>query len=324
MQKIAKFDPIGATFLLASIICLLLALQLGESRYPFSDGRIIALFVVFGVLLIAFIVIQYHVGKTATIPTHVLKQRSILFGIFYMFTVGAHFFILVYFVPIWLQGVRGDDALQSGIHTLPLLLGQTVFVVFAGIFVSMTGYYIPLAWASIVLTSVGAGLLTTLKPGSPPRMWVPYQMLYGIGGGLGYQQGITAAQTVLSTDDIAIGTALMVFVQNLGGTIFISAANNVFVQKLVSGLRTAAPTLNTAAIIEAGATGFRQLVPREEFANVVVVYNHAVTEIFKMGLIMACLTAIGAAGLEWRRAEVKKNKGGEANDGKVSQGETTN
>lgn len=227
-------------------------------------------------------------------------------------------------MPIWLQGVRGDDALQSGIHTLPLLLGQTVFVVFAGIFVSMTGYYIPLAWASIVLTSVGAGLLTTLKPGSPPRMWVPYQMLYGIGGGLGYQQGITAAQTVLSTDDIAIGTALMVFVQNLGGTIFISAANNVFVQKLVSGLRTAAPTLNTAAIIEAGATGFRQLVPREEFANVVVVYNHAVTEIFKMGLIMACLTAIGAAGLEWRRAEVKKNKGGEANDGKVSQGETTN
>lgn len=63
LQKISKFDPLGATFLLASVVCLLLALQLGESRYAFSDGRIIALFVMFGVLLIAFIVVQYFAGS---------------------------------------------------------------------------------------------------------------------------------------------------------------------------------------------------------------------------------------------------------------------
>ncbi|CAO2653515.1 Nn.00g029260.m01.CDS01 [Neocucurbitaria sp. VM-36] len=307
--RVAKFDPFGAVCFFGSIVSLLLALQLGGTTYPFSSGRIIALFVVFGILFVAFVVLQIYGGSNATVPTTVLKQRSIYFGMFYMFCIGAHFFILVYFIPIWFQGIRGDDALQSGIHTLPVLLAQTIFVVSAGIFVSVTGYYMPLAWASIVLTSIGAGLLTTLEVDSYSGKWIGYQIIYGMGGGVGYQQGITAAQTVLSPAEIAIGTAVMVFVQNFGGTIFISVANNVFVQRLIKNLTMAAPMLDSEAIISAGATGFRQLVPEKELAAVLVAYHGAVIEVFKMGLILACITALGAAGMEWRRAEVKKKEG---------------
>ncbi|KAL8676292.1 MAG: hypothetical protein Q9186_007179 [Xanthomendoza sp. 1 TL-2023] len=303
--RIARFDPFGTVFFLASIICLLLALQLGGTTYVFSNGRIIALFVLFGVLLIAFLGIQFW-SNNATIPPRVLKQRTMIFGSFYMFCVGANFFTFVYFLPIWFQGVRGRSALDSGIDTLPILLSQTICVVLGGVIVSLTGHYIPLMWASVVLASIGAGLLTTLNIDSGSGRWIGYQIIYGIGGGLGYQQGISAAQTVLSETDITIGTALMVFVQNLGGTIFASASNNVFVTRLVNDLASMVPDLNPQVILSAGATGLRQVVAEAEYSSVLVAYNSAVIKTFQLGLILTCLCAIGVVGVEWKRAQTGK------------------
>ena len=231
-----------------------------------------------GSLICAFITLQFLGGENATVPTSVLKQRSMLFGMFYMFCVGAHFLTLVYFLPIWFQGVRGSSALQSGVDTLPIL-----------------------------------------EVNSSPAKRIGYQIIYGVGGGLGYQQGITATQTVLGPTEVAIGTALMVFMQNLGGTIFISAANNVFVTRLVKNLATVAPHLDTSAIVSAVATGFRYVVKSEEYPLVLVAYNGAVIETSKMGLILACLCALGAAGMEWRRASTREKPNEE---GEVAQSET--
>lgn len=55
IQKIMQFDPIGTLLFLPSVVCVLIALQWGGTRYAWSDGRIIALFVVFAVLMVAFI-----------------------------------------------------------------------------------------------------------------------------------------------------------------------------------------------------------------------------------------------------------------------------
>ena len=303
--KVARFDPFGTVFFLASIICLLLALQLGGSTYVFSNGRIITLFVIFGVLLIAFIAIQFWTNNS-TVPPRVMKQRTMIFGSFYMFCIGGNFFTFVYFLPIWFQGVRGRSALDSGIDTLPILLAQTICVVLGGVIVSITGYYVPLMWASVVLTSIGAGLLTTLTGDSSSGKWIGYQIIYGIGGGLGYQQGISAAQTVLSETDITIGTALMVFVQNFGGTIFVSASNNIFDTKIVQDLAGTVPNLDPQVILDAGATGFRQVVSEAEYPLVLVAYNRAVIKTFQVGLILACLCAIGVSGVEWKRAHTGK------------------
>ena len=58
-QVAKRLDPIGTVLLLGSIICLLLAVQWGGAQYPWSSGRVIALFVIFGVTFIAWIMLQY-------------------------------------------------------------------------------------------------------------------------------------------------------------------------------------------------------------------------------------------------------------------------
>ena len=66
MDQIMSFDPIGNALFVSAVICLLLALQWGGTTYDWSSGRIIALFVLFGVLFVAFVAVQFWLGEGAT------------------------------------------------------------------------------------------------------------------------------------------------------------------------------------------------------------------------------------------------------------------
>ncbi|KAK2825681.1 MFS sugar transporter, partial [Arthroderma sp. PD_2] len=104
--RLMKLDPLGTAVFMPSIICLLLALQWGGTKYPWGNGRIIALFVLFGVLISGFIYIQIRSGDAATVPPRILKQRSIAFGAFYSFMIGSAFFIMIFYIPIWFQAIK--------------------------------------------------------------------------------------------------------------------------------------------------------------------------------------------------------------------------
>jgi hypothetical protein len=45
--------------------------------------------------------------------------------------------------------------------------------------------------------------------------------LFGLGIGAGLMQAVLVAQTVLSDDDIATGTATLIFFQTMGGAIMV-------------------------------------------------------------------------------------------------------
>ncbi|KAG9532239.1 MFS general substrate transporter, partial [Aureobasidium melanogenum] len=77
-QRIKKLDLIGASLLIPATVCLLLALQWGGSTYSWNDPRMIALFVVGGVLTVAFIYSQSKLGSKATLPPYLFKNRNTL------------------------------------------------------------------------------------------------------------------------------------------------------------------------------------------------------------------------------------------------------
>lgn len=95
-QKILKLDLPGTCAFIPAVICLLLALQWGGSKYHWSNARIIALFVVAGVLLIAFVAIQRWQQDDGTVPPRIYFQRSVIAGSWFSFCLGGAFFILVF------------------------------------------------------------------------------------------------------------------------------------------------------------------------------------------------------------------------------------
>ena len=307
-QQLARLDPLGAALFLPGVVCLFLALQWGGSVYPWSNGRVIALLVLFGILMIGFIAVQIWKQESATVPPRILKQRSIASGTWFALCVGAGMMVMVYFIPLWFQAIKGVNALDSGIRVLPLVLSLVVSSMLTGICVHRVGYYTPFLITSSVVMSVGAGLLTTFTVDTEQSRWIAYQFLYGYGIGLGMQQSTLSAQTVLDKKDVATGVSLMFFAQTLGGATALSIAQNIFTEKLVSSF-SSIPGFDPSAVVNVGATEIRRFIPPELLDSVLVNYNSAVVSVFYITLATACASIIGGLGMEWKSVKGKQ-KGG--------------
>lgn len=211
---------------------------------------------------------------------------------------------LVYYLPIWFQAIQGVSAVESGIRILPLVLAMVIASILSGVIVGRIGYYMPPLLFGIVLMTTGAGLLTTLQIDTPSSRWIGYQILYGFGTGCTLAVPTLAMQTVLAAPDVPIGTALVFFGQLLGAAVFISVGQNVLSNTIVSRM-TGTPGFDPSFLQSNGATALTQL-PEPLRQAVLTAYNYGIRDVFRVGLIMACLVTIGAAGIEWKTVKLKQ------------------
>lgn len=315
-ERLKQFDPLGTALFLPAIVVLLLALQWGGSKYPWSDGKIIALLVIFALLAIAFAGVQYWQQENATTPPRVLGQRSVLAGAWFSACLGASFFVLIYYVPIWFQAIKNTTATESGIRNLPMILALVIFSIVSGILVTVLGLYAPWMIASSIIMAIGVGLLSTWEVDTGPAKWIGYQIIYGIGVGIGMQQSLIAVQTVLPLRDIPIGTSIINFALTLGGALFISVAQNVFTNRLIANLATAAPNIPSQIVLKTGATELKDAVLKIDAVSldgVQIAYNNALMSAFYVSVAMAALSIFGSAFVEWAsvkgdRTEVEKTE----------------
>ncbi|KAI0469296.1 putative MFS aflatoxin efflux pump, partial [Xylaria cf. heliscus] len=297
--KLSQLDAVGTICVVPGVVSFLLGLQWGGTTYAWNSSRIIALLTLGSVLLVLFIVVQVIMPTTATVAPRIFKQRSIYTGFLAILTIGAQFNIFLYFLPIWFQAIKGDSAVDSGIHLLPFPLATIIATLLMGGAATKLGYYTPFLLIGSFLMIIGAGLLTTLQVDISMAKWIGYQVLYGFGLGMGIQIPNIAAQTVLQQAYVASGVALMLFGLQLGGAIFISVGQSVFANELSSRL-SRLQGFDKSMIQDNGATVISNSIPIELRPRVLDAYNGALRNTFRVGLIIAALTVIGAVGMEWR------------------------
>ena len=176
LGRVNQLDPLGFMLIGPSTICLLFAVQWGGVKYAWNDGRIIALFVVFGVLCLAFITTQVWLKDKATVPPKVVCQRSILASCIASLAIGSVLVIYGFYLPIWFQVIQGKSPSNSGLSLVPYLLSVVFAVIGAGIATSMLGYYTPFMIVGSAIFIIGSALITTWKPNIGPGIWIGYQV----------------------------------------------------------------------------------------------------------------------------------------------------
>lgn len=174
--KIDQLDPLGFILIAPSVICLLFAIEWGGIEYPWKNGRIIALFVVFGVFGLAFVASQAWRKDKATIPPRVFLQRSILVGSIANVGIGSVLVIYAFYLPIWFQVIQGKSPQSSGLSLLPLLLSNVLAVIGGGVATSIFGYYTPFMIVGSAILIVGSALITTWQANVGTGSWIGYQV----------------------------------------------------------------------------------------------------------------------------------------------------
>jgi hypothetical protein len=104
---------------------------------------------------------------------------------------------------------------------------------------------------------------------------------------------------------------MVFFMQQLGGSIFLSVSQNIFANKLVN-LLSGVAGLDAEVIVNTGATDLRRVVPASQLRTVVDAYSYSLTRVFVMATTLSVIMTLGALAVEWRSIKAK-NSSGEGN-----------
>jgi hypothetical protein len=297
--KLKQLDPFGNLVFFPGIVCLILALQWGGTLYSWKNARIIVLLVLCAVLCVAFIAIQAWKKEDGTIPPRIVKMRSMYASMWFGFFSGSGMMVLLYYLPIWFQAIKGVSAVKSGIMLLPTVLSTVTGAISSGICVSRLGYYNPFFILSSVIMTIGAGLITTFTPSTSHAKWIGYQVIFGLGLGFGTQQPMNCVQTILGRSDIATGSAIIFFMRFLGAAIMLPVAQNIFLARLISSL-TNLPGIHADTVINGGATEIRNQASGDDLNTLLSDYNAAIIDVFYIVVATSAITIIGSLLVEWR------------------------
>ena len=107
---------------------------------------------------------------------------------------------------------------------------------------------------------------------------------------------------------------MLTFIQGLGSAVLISVANTIFDDSLASQIHAHAPHVNPEAVIAAGATAFRKIVPVDDLPAVVRSYAVSFDRTFYLVVALSALSLFTSLGLGNRDVRVKQKKGESQSD----------
>ncbi|KAK6607074.1 major facilitator superfamily transporter [Botrytis cinerea] len=313
LARIMKLDLIGTIIIIPAVVCLLLALQWGGTTYPWSSAKIIGLLVGSILLFILFVISQIVLGDKGILPPRFFKNRNTLLAYVFAFLFGAGFFALIFYLAIYFQSVKGSSATRAGIELLPLLISTVMSSIVTGGLITVIGYYTPVMIFCMILFAVGSGLITTFSLTTPFASWFGFQIITGVGIGVGFQGGVLVVQTVVPLVDVPVGTACVSFFQSLGGALFISVCQTLFQNGLKSGIEKYAPQLDPQLFLHSGATEIQQLLAQlnqeEAIGAVRQAYVEGLTRCYWVTTACAIGSFLAVCGLDWK--SVKRGHGQE-------------
>ncbi|KID81977.1 major facilitator superfamily transporter multidrug resistance [Metarhizium guizhouense ARSEF 977] len=229
-----------------------------------------------------------------------LKRRTIWSSSINYSCLMTTLFGASYFLPIYFQAVKGVSAVLSGVYLLPTIISQLVTTLASGKLVTKVGYVPPFALYAAALAAIGSGLYSLFQPGTTTGQWIGFQILTGAGRGAGFQMPVIAVQNAVSFAEISTAMAFVVWSQYIGPTVFLSIFNTIFQTGLRSQLPEQAPHTNASAVIEAGASAFRPLVPQEDLDGVLVAYSNSLDHVFYLIAALGCVAFFAAFGMGWK------------------------
>ena len=162
-KRVSDFDFIGTVLSIGAFVCIIMAISFGGTLYAWNSGPIIALFVVSGLITIAFGIQQKMTILTTTasrmFPVHFFKNKEALLLFVLAASCNACVFTAIYYIPIYFQFTRQDSALDSAVRLLPLIFLLSSMILLNGFLMSKLGYYQPWYIGGSVLALIASVLL---------------------------------------------------------------------------------------------------------------------------------------------------------------------
>ncbi|STQ93223.1 Multidrug-efflux transporter 3 [Janthinobacterium lividum] len=267
-----KIDYLGSALLTGAITAALLVLALGGTEWPW-DG--LAIKVCGGIAVLLGIWLAVHVGRVdePVLPPDLFENRtfniaSLVMAVTFMGLMGASVFF-----PLFFQLVMGTSPAESGVMTVPMMVGLVASSIFNGRVLSRSGKYKMVQVAGLAVALLAFAVLAWGMETSR-GYWIIEPAIFFLGTGLGLvMPNMTiAVQNALPLARRGVGTAMLAFFRSLGGLLGVTASGAILAHQLHKH--------GVEAVSALGAQAAAQTVD---------VYRHAIASVFGAGAVLLLL-----------------------------------
>ncbi|KAL1407897.1 hypothetical protein Q8F55_007333 [Vanrija albida] len=283
---VVQVDIVGLLLIGTSFACLLAPGTLrGTAKGGFSNPSLIALYVVGGVLFLAFGVWEYFFVK------HGLMPRRLMNRTFYYFTrrLGETYDLSwVYIIkPEW-------SARNYTFFGNIMITGLCVFALVAGVFMRVTHGYKWVQIAGLAIRSIGQGIQYLSTGNQTTGTLVMGRILMSVGGGTLFITTQVAAQASVPHADMAMAVAIIGLWTQLGGGIGAAISGAVWNQQVPANLEKYIGATHNATQRAEIFGSLLKARAAEPHALVNQAYTEAIKPLYLAALIVSLLAFIPA------------------------------
>ncbi|WP_405867883.1 MFS transporter [Streptomyces sp. NBC_01515] len=282
-------DYLGITLMAVAVAATVLVADWGGNQYGWTDPLVLGLAAGAVVAWILFFSSQSRAAEPI-VPLWLFRSRifniATLTG---LIVVGVGMFVVVAYLPTYLQMVYGVSATESGLLLVPMILGLMGTAIPSGLLISRTGRYKIYPIIGSLLVTITAVLLSTMDVDTPVTVVSGYTFLLGAGVGLVIQNLVLAVQNAFPTSAVGTATSANNFFREIGATIGTAVVGAAFAQRLTDQLsaRLASSSVSGLGDSNSLTPSLVHSLPEQLQDSVIDAYQHALTPIF--GYVAALL-----------------------------------
>ncbi|MEX1254278.1 MAG: MDR family MFS transporter [Dehalococcoidia bacterium] len=215
-------DYAGGLMLIAVVVPLLLGLVWAGNRdYAWTSPRIVGLFATSAIALAAFIWIELR-AVDPVLPPSLFRNRAFAMANLAAFFLGMVMFGVLSYMTLFVQGVLGMSATNSGVTLMPTTVGMVIASVISGQLLARVRVARPFLIAGAALLVGGMFLLSRMSEDTAYATAVRNMVLIGFGLGLTLPILNLVAQNALPYRQLGVASASSQFFRQIGGTLAVA------------------------------------------------------------------------------------------------------
>jgi len=335
-QRKVTIDYAGAILIAGGVSLLLVWVSLAGQAGQFEWLSWTSFWMVLGsvLLLIAAVIVELRV-KEPIIPLGLFKNRTFTFAVIASISVGVAMFGTSVFLAQYMQLARGATPTQSGLLTLPMIIGLMGSSVIVGQFISRTGKWKRYMVTGSILLTIGLFLMGTISYDTNYVLLSVYMLVLGAGVGMVMQNLVLVVQNSVSPRELGTASSSVTFFRSLGGTAGVSVMGSIL-GTTVAGLMSDKANELGAAIAKLGAGGAKiaealqagtipavSTLPKGVRVIIESVYGQSVAHVFLIAVPLAIITIIAVALIPNKLLGTKTTIERLADEGQLAEAETT-
>ncbi|MGC5246348.1 MDR family MFS transporter [Gordonia sp. DT219] len=234
----SKIDYLGVVFVTLGSVGLTLGLSWGGSQYAWGSATIIGLFIGAVIAFVIFVFVELRATEPI-LPMHLFRRRVFTVAAILSFVVGFVMLGAMTYLPTFLQYVQGTSATESGLRTLPMMVGLLITAIYSGRVVGRTGKYrmFPIAGSAVI--AIGLYLLSRMDEHTSILVTSIFIFILGAGIGLIMQVLTMVVQNTSSYHDLGTSTSAVTFFRTLGMSFGTAVMGTLYSNKLGAELPAA-------------------------------------------------------------------------------------